>query len=301
MDQLVEILQKPAAAEVFMIAGWEQWADAGAISSGLPPYLVERTGAQRVGEIKPEGFYIFQIPGTHHFLRPEIRLEGGHRQSLSTHSNQFFYTGDKDRGLVLFLGEEPHVNVERYAEAFLDGVEALGVKRVAALGGVYGAMPYDKAREVHCIFSLPRMKEEFSRYAVKFSDYEGGVTISTFIADRAERRGIEFFALYAFVPSYDFSQESNMFQGVRLESDSRAWYEVMRRLNYMFSLSIELSDLEQRTDELMEAMDGKMAQLEKEMPQLHVRSYLEKVESQFEETPFMPLDDMWERELGDIL
>jgi hypothetical protein len=69
----------------------------------------------------------------------------------------------------------------------------------------------------------------------------------------------------------------------------------------MFNLPIDLSDLEQRSDELMTAMDSKLAELEKEMPQLHVRKYLEKVGRDFEETPFMPLDDMWERELGDIL
>ena len=301
MDQLVEIFEKPTAQEIYLIAGWEQWADAGAISSGLPPYLVDRAGARKIGEIKPDGFYIFQIPGTHHFLRPEVKLDGGYRQSLTAHANQFFYTGDEQRGLVIFEGEEPHTNAERYAEAFLDAAEALGAKRIAALGGVYGAMPYDKAREVHCVVSLPGMKEELSRYAVKFSDYEGGVTISTFIADRAERRGIEMFVFYAFVPSYDFSQESETFQGVRLEADSRAWYEVMRRLNYMFGLPIDLSELEQRSDDLMAAMNDKMAELEREMPQLHVRKHLEKVAQDFEEMPFLPLDDMWERELRDIL
>jgi proteasome assembly chaperone (PAC2) family protein len=301
MDRMVEITEKPAAREIFMIAGWEQWADAGAISSGLPPYLVDRTGARRIGGIRPDGFYIFQIPGTHHFLRPEIKLEGGHRESLTAHANDFYYTGDEQRGLVIFLGEEPHISVERYAEAFLDAAEALGVKRIAALGGVYGAMPYEKSREVHCIVSLSSMKEELSRYAVKFSDYEGGVTISTFIADRAEQRGIEMFAFYAFVPSYDFSQESEMFQGVRLESDSRAWYEVMRRLNVMFSLPIDLSDLQERSEDLMAAMNDKMAELEEKMPELHVRKYLARVEENFEELPFLPLDEMWERELDDIL
>lgn len=301
MDRMLEITEKPAAREIFMIAGWEQWADAGAISSGLPPYLVKRAGARRIGGIRPDGFYIFQIPGTHHFLRPEIKLDEGYRESLTEHTNDFYYTGDEQRGLVIFEGEEPHINAERYAEAFLDAAEALGVKRIAALGGVYGAMPYDKAREVHCIFSLPSMKEELSRYAVKFSDYEGGVTISTFIADRADRRGIEMFAFYAFVPSYDFSQESETFQGMRLESDSRAWYEVMRRLNVMFGLSLDLSDLQERSDELMAAMNDKMAELEQKMPQLHVRSYLDRVDENFDELPFLPLDDMWERELDDIL
>ena len=35
MNSLVELTERPVALETFMIAGWHQWADAGAISSGL--------------------------------------------------------------------------------------------------------------------------------------------------------------------------------------------------------------------------------------------------------------------------
>jgi proteasome assembly chaperone (PAC2) family protein len=244
--------------------------------------------------------YIFQVPGTHHFLRPEIKLEEGYRRKLTAHRNEFFYAGDEYKGLVIFRGEEPHVNAERYADAFLDAVQALGVKRVATLGGVYGPMPYDKSREVSCIYSLPHLKEELVRYAVKFSDYEGGVTISTFIADRAEHRGIELIAFYGFVPSYDFAQESDTFQGVRIENDFKAWYEIMRRLNYMFDLPIDLSDLQQRSEDLVTAMHAKVVELEKEHPQLHIGKLMEKVAHDFQEAPFLPLDDMGERELGDL-
>ena len=65
MDELVEIWEKPTAAEIYMITGWRQWADAGSISSALPEYLVELTAARKIGEIKPGPFYLFQIPGTH--------------------------------------------------------------------------------------------------------------------------------------------------------------------------------------------------------------------------------------------
>ena len=58
-------------------------------------------------------------------------------------------------GLVIFLGEEPHLNVFRYAELFFDAVETLGVKRVIGLGGVYGALPFDKDRDISCVYSLP--------------------------------------------------------------------------------------------------------------------------------------------------
>ena len=80
MNDLVELWEKPTAEEVYMIVGWRQWADAGAISSRLPEYLVKQTNATKIGQIKPDDFYLFQVPGTHHFLRPEITLKDGYRQ-----------------------------------------------------------------------------------------------------------------------------------------------------------------------------------------------------------------------------
>jgi proteasome assembly chaperone (PAC2) family protein len=300
MHELVELWERPAAEEKYMIAGWHQWADAGSISSGLPQYLIEHTGARKVGEIKPGGFYLFQLPATHHLLRPVIKLQDGYRVEFETKENDFFYAGDESKGLVIFLGEEPHMDVEGYAEAFLDAAEALGVKRVVALGGVYGAMPYDQDREVSCVYSLPHMKNELAQYAVKFSDYEGGSTIGTYLVDRAEGREIEFIDFYAFVPAYDFSEIANHLQGVRIESDFKAWYDLMRRFNHMFDLGIDLTDLEQQSDELSLSLDAKIGELEKRMPQLNVREYLEQLASEFTEMPFMPLDDVWERELGDL-
>ena len=101
MDELVELSHVPVADEIYMIVGWRQWADAGAISSGLPEYLIKWTSATKIGEIKPDGFYLFQVPGTHHLLRPEIKLEDGYRKELRVKKNEFFYTGDEHKGLVI--------------------------------------------------------------------------------------------------------------------------------------------------------------------------------------------------------
>jgi proteasome assembly chaperone (PAC2) family protein len=300
MDDLVELWEKPVAEEKYMIAGWHQWADAGSTSSGLPQYLIHQTGARKIGEIKPDGFYLFQVPGTHHLLRPAIKLDEGYRQELTSRRNELFYAGDDRKGLLIFLGEEPHLNVERYAAAFFNVVKELSVKRVVAVGGVYGAMPYDKDREVSCVYSLRGMKDELAKYAVKFSNYEGGATIGTYLVDRAEQRGVEFLDFYAFVPAYDFSQLSTGLQGVRVENDFKAWYDLMRRFNHMFDLGIDLSDLERQSDELTSSMDSKIAELEREMPQLKVREYMEELARDFTEMPFMPLDEVWERELGDL-
>jgi proteasome assembly chaperone (PAC2) family protein len=301
MDELIELSDQPVAEEKYMIAGWRQWADAGAISSNLPQYLIEQNGAKKIGNIKPHGFYLFQLPGTHHFLRPEIVLEDGYRQSLKTRKNEIFYTGNERKGLFIFLGDEPHLNVERYAEAFFDAVEALGVKRVVVVGGVYGAVPYDKERQISCVVSLPPLKTEMSDYAVRFSNYEGGVSIGSYLADQAEQRGLEYIVWYALVPAYDLSQLSANLQGMVIENDFKAWYDLMRRLNHMFGLRLDLTDLARRSDELLTVMADKLDTLERRQPQHNIREYLAELTGDFAETPFIPLDDVWERELGDLL
>ncbi|MCU0519559.1 MAG: PAC2 family protein [Anaerolineae bacterium] len=301
-DELLTLWEIPKAKEIFMIAGWHQWADAGAISSGLPLYLVHKTNARKIGEIKDDGFYLFQIPGAHHFLRPEIHLEDGHRKSLKKPTNEFYYVGDDKKGLVIFVGEEPHMRVDRYAEVLLDAVQALGVKRVSAVGGVYGAIPYDQDREVSCVYSLPSMQDELSRYAVRFSNYEGGATIGTYLVDAAEQRGIEFFVFYAFVPAYSFSDVSEVVQGLSIEHDFKAWYDVMRRLNHMAELGIDLSELEEQSYDLMVSMDAKIEELDEQMPDLDVRAYLEEVSDDFSAKPFVPpLSDVWGKAIGNLL
>jgi hypothetical protein len=144
------------------------------------------------------------------------------------------------------------------------------------------------------------MKDELADYAVTFSNYEGGVSIGTYLVDRAEEKGIEYVVFYALVPAYDFEQPSTLVQGMRIENDFKAWYDLLRRFNHMFEMEIDLSELETYSDELLSSMDAKVAELEEKMPQLNVREYMEQLTREFTERPFMPLGDVWERGLRDI-
>lgn len=300
MSDLIEVWEKPTAAK-YMVAGWRQWADAGAVSSALPQYLIDQTGARKIGRIGPNGFYLFQIPGTHHLLRPVIKLSEGHRRALEENRNEFFYAGDDNTGFVIFLGEEPHQSEQEYARAFFDAADQLGVQRVASVAGVYGAMPYDKNRHVSSVYSLPEMKDELSKYAVRFSNYEGGATISMFLAHEAALRGMEFFRFCVFVPSYDFSQGSMLVERMAIEEDYKAWYDLMLRLNHMLHLSVDLSDLEERCQKLISDWDAQIGELESKMPQLGVKAYMDRVNQDFTEVTFVPLSDVWEEELGRLL
>lgn len=301
MNDLLQLWQQPETDETYMLAGWRQWADAGNTSSGLAQYLIDQSGAVRIGLIKPTNFYLFQVPGTHHFLRPDVTLEDGLVKSHDTRRNEFYYQRHGDKGLVLFLGDEPHINAELYADLWLDAIEALGVQRVICLGGVYGSMPYNREREIHAIYSLPRLKAALEPYAVKFSNYEGGSTIGAYLAHRAGQRGIELVDLYAFVPAYDFSQITNQVQGLRIDRDYQAWLDVLRRVVHMFDLPISLADLEVHSLELASSMDSQIDELNRKYPKLKVREFMQQLSDAFEELPFMPLNDLLAAELGDLL
>jgi proteasome assembly chaperone (PAC2) family protein len=297
MSEAVDLWERPEAEEIYMIAGWRQWADAGSISSGLPHYLVQQTNARQIGRILPDGFYLFQIPGTHDLVRPVVEFEKGFPKSLESRENKIFYSGDSRRGVVFFIGDEPHLDAERYVAAVLNTAKLLNVRRIVSFGGVYGELPYDKERMVSAIYSLPQLREEVERLGVNVSDYHGGASIGSYICKRASDQQTEFVGFYAFVPTYDFSKISQVGNTIRLENDFMAWLGVMRRVNHMLKLNYDLSDLERRSEKLVDLVDAKVEELDGLAPQLGVREFMERLSESFEEMPFYPLDDVWEDEL----
>lgn len=190
--------------------------------------------------------------------------------------------------------------MDRYAAAFLHAVKLTGVKRVITLGGVYGSVPYNRERYISAIYSLPPLQEELTNYAVNFSNYEGGSSVGTFLADCAEGENVALVGFYAFVPAYDFSQSENFPQSMRIENDYKAWLDIMRRADHMFRMDLDLDDLEHKSQRLMTAMEAKIRELEKKFPQFDVRGYLAQLDEAYEEMPFFPLDDLWEQELRNI-
>ncbi|HUF38161.1 MAG TPA: PAC2 family protein [Anaerolineales bacterium] len=297
MSEAVEIWEKPEAEEIYMLAGWRQWADAGSTSSGLPQYLIKRLQARQIGRIKPGGFYLFQIPGTHDLVRPVVKFDAGLPLSLQTSENEIHYAEDRGRGWVIFLGDEPHLNVEAYVAAFLHIAEALNVRRIISFGGVYGELPYDKERLISSSFSLPRLKPEIERLAVNLTEYHGGASIGSVICKRAGEQDREFVSLYAFVPAYEFSSGVQLGNSIRIENDYLAWLGILRRMNYMLKTELDTADLEKKSKKLMRAVDAKVDELETSAPQMGVREYLRKLSDEFTEVVFNPLDDVWEEEL----
>jgi hypothetical protein len=122
-----------------------------------------------------------------------------------------------------------------------------------------------------------------------------------FLAAKAEGRGVELFRLCAYVPTYDFSAGSTVVHRLAMEQDYKAWHDLMRRLNRLFGLRVDLSDLQRQSERITAAWDEQIEQLALKLPQLRVRDYLARVEADFDDEALDSDDDLWESALRDIL
>ena len=300
MAEALELKEIPWFEENYMIAGWRQWADAGSISSGLPDFLIKKAGAYPIGQIRSDGFYLFQIPGTHDLVRPVVKFHEGVPESLSAQSNRFYFTENSRRGVAIFIGDEPHLDVERYVGAILEAAQRMRIRRIVGLGGVYGELPFDKERMITCNISSARLRAEMGGLAVNLTDYQGGASIGSYLCRRAGDLGIEYVGLYGFVPMYDFSSANQGGSSVRIENDYMAWLGILRRINYMLKVNFDVSELVQSSARLVKHLQSKVDEIDQQAPQLGVREYFRKMAEEFNETPFIPLDDIWEKNLKQI-
>ena len=164
--------EKPKLRQPFMVCGISGWVDGGEAATGSVSYLIRKLKARTFAEMPIAKFHVFQVPGQLS-LRPHITIEDGLLKEHLFPQNQFFYwvnpSGDHD--LILFLGTEPNLNWEGYADAILDVAQEFGVVRVYRLGGVLDNSPHTREPGVSCIFSSPELKAEMQEYAVQFISY----------------------------------------------------------------------------------------------------------------------------------
>lgn len=301
VNPAIKLREKPSADTTYMLVGWRQWADAGSISSGLPRYLLQETNARRIGHIDPDGFYMFQFPGTHDLIRPIVRFENGYPEELDTQSNDIYYTELDGNGIVYFIGDEPHLDVERYTNTLLDLAKELNVSRIVGFGGVYAEVPYNKERSVSATYSNRLLKPALDKLSVTYSDYNGGASIGSVLSRRAADRNVDYVSFYSFVPNYDLSRFTDLDNAIRLENDFMAWVGIMRRVNYFLDTQFDLTELELKCGKLIQVLDDKIEELDASAPTANIYQYFEALELAFDENVFDPLDDVWEDELRRLL
>ncbi len=304
-DEMLILEEKPPAR--CLIAGWRrQWSDGGGISGGLVRYLIAKLGARKIGELGPgvsNICYPFQVAGTHDTFRPRAAFQEG-LPAKAMHRENYFY--DAGNGLILFRGEEPWLRIDAFGEAFFQAIRELGIKQTVAVEGVNGPVPPDMERRITCVYSKPDMKEELERYGVQFSSYgsEGrrGPTIAMALVTMAhyDYPDIEIFRLGAMAPMFPFVTTSN--QQIGISEDHRSFYDIMRRLNDMFKLEVDLSELREQGQAEARLLQERLDQISASNPD--ARQLIESARADYSFTPYVvpvDLDPALDKTLDDIL
>ncbi len=275
----VIIAEKPELRHPYMVCGIGGWVDGGEAATGSIKYLVGKLGAKRFAEIPIARFHIFQLPGQLS-LRPDIKIKDGVLTEHRFPQNQFFYSvnPDADNDLILFLGTEPNLNWEEYANAILGMAEEFGVTRIYLLGGVLDKTPHTRDPGVSCACSSDQLKEEMRKYNIQFSNYQGPGSFSTTLLRLCQdRRGqmVSLTTRATYYPEYD----------IVIPHNPKAIRAVISRLNHLLCLNLDISDLDKQAEEF----EVKLNFMASQNPAF--QAYIEELEKDFIEVAYQePLE-----------
>ncbi len=267
----LNITEKPRLRQPFMVCGISGWVDGGEVATGSVKYVIKKLGARKFADMPTDRFHVFQVPGELS-LRPHIRIEDGLLKEHQFPQNQFFYSVNPgaENDLVFFLGTEPNMNWEEYADGILRVANDFGVVRIYLLGGVLDRVPHTREPIVSCTCSAPELKEEMRRYGVQFSNYEGPGRFGTTLLYFCQQRSVEMVGLTVRTTYYP---EFN----VIVPHNAKAIRALVRRLNPLLKANLDLSDLDEEVNEMEGKIDFMVSQ------KAEFRAYVEQLERDYAE------------------
>lgn len=253
VDESLQVYKKLAFKQPRMLLSFSGWMDGGEVSTGTIRWLIDKLKAEDFAEIEPRGFYIYNVPGMMEvasMFRPHVQIEDGTIKSFEFPTNVFFY--DTTHDLILFLGKEPNLEWEEFADCIFSLCEACNVQSIYFIGSVSSLVPHTREPRLLCTGSKPELLEHFQHYGVKFANYEGPASIVTYLTDSCSQLDLDMVSLVATIPAY--------VQG----SNPKCIEAVTRRLAGMLDLKVDFDDMRAITEDF----ERKLTELVQQQPEL---------------------------------
>lgn len=187
----------PELKDPHLLAVLRPWIDVGRVGSLSLGRIQRHLRARELGRLhRPGLFYDFTR------YRPRSLINQGKREV--TIPNTIIRFAKREEGPDILLGNllEPHLYGEDYAEAMLDMLRQLGVKRYSLVGAMYDMVPHTRPLLVSGSGVGGDVDEEQRQNRVKTSDYEGPSTITYLIPQEAAKEGIETRTFVVHLPQY---------------------------------------------------------------------------------------------------
>ncbi|MBN1805551.1 MAG: PAC2 family protein [Sedimentisphaerales bacterium] len=275
-SEKLKIYERPNFKNPRLLLGFSGWMDGGDVSTGTIKCFIEKLGARKFAEVEPEGFYLYNFPGSMEMtalFRPYTLIQDGLIKTFEIPPDAFYYSQEND--LILFSGKEPNLNWEEFAECIFSLCERFAVEMIYFIGSVAGLVPHTREPRLFCSISHAELRETFQHYGVKFTNYEGPASIVTYLTARCSDRGLKMVSFVATIPAY--------VQG----SNPKCIEAVTRRLVGMLDLQVRFDDLRLVSDEF----EKKLSDIVQEQPELE--SNIQKLEEDYD-------NEIFNNEMGDL-
>lgn len=272
----LQIVASPELDRPRMLLGFTGWMDGGDVSTGTIKELVRTLGARELAAISPEGFYIYNFPGSMELsalFRPHVKIEDGLIAEYHFPDNVFHY--DVDNRLILFRGKEPNLNWEDYADCIFTLASEFGVETIYFIGSVAGAVPHTRDPRMYSSVSDAVLKDQIAPYVVRFSNYEGPGSFITYLTRLAPSHGARVVSLVAEIPAYVDGTNPRCIEGAT------------RTLAAVLGLGVDLDSL-RATSDAFEARVNEAVADRDELTEL-----IQRLESEYD-------NDMFESQMGDL-
>src|SRR5712691_1026448 len=234
MAEDLRIFERPSLRHPVMIVAFRGWNDGGQGASLAAGFLAKAWDADRFAEIECEGFYDFQA------TRPHVSLVDGMTRRIDWPENAFFHAAipGADRDAVLLLGVEPSLRWRTFTELVLGLAKDLGVELVVTFGSLLADVPHTRPAPITGAATDPELVQSLG---LEPSRYEGPTGIVGIVHDACREAGIPSVSLWSAVPHY-----------VSLAPSPRAALALVRRFGELLKVEIDLSELEQASEEYSE-------------------------------------------------
>ena len=199
------ILSEPKLQSGTLLLALTGWMDGGSVSTGTVKQLMGmgRRSARQVGRIESDEFYIYNFPGdmeTASIFRPHVKYDEGVVAEFELPTNTFYV--DEPANLAFFIGKEPNLRWQGFADCLFEMIRKLDVKRIIFMGSFGGAVPHTREPRLYGSVSHPHLRETLKQYGLTPSGYEGPGSFATLLLSQAPEHDVEMLSLVAEIPGY---------------------------------------------------------------------------------------------------
>jgi proteasome assembly chaperone (PAC2) family protein len=259
-----------------LVMGFSGWMDGGDVSTGTIKVLREKLNAEQFAHIEPEGFYIYNFPGTMEIstlFRPHTKMKDGLVQKYDMPANTFYASEKHD--IVLMSGKEPNLAWENYADCIFGLCAKFNIQQIFFVGSVAGLTPHTREPRMTFSVSDEKLKSLLPQKQARFSNYEGPASITSYLLSRAPKEDVSMFSMVSEIPAY--------VQGY----NPRCIEAAVRTLSRILDLHISLDDLREMGDDF----EKRLTELISDQPDLAKK--ISELEADYD-------NQVFDTEMGDL-